>query len=213
MTASPLDFRSLLPSASSYTWIDIIGPPLCLGASLLLHIAYNPQHEITAPDIQASLYRMSTYHARFLPKTSQHAFQYSTINLGVDLDALEAGRLDLGTRWFAYDPDKWTWFAFRNNMFSCLPGSSEDQQRPSARVRALLQNRGVPQTDMAKIYTVAMPAYAGFEGINPLVVHYCYDMPHQNLRVVVLEVHNTFGERHIYVLQTGVDEDDKPSLQ
>ncbi|CAG8762921.1 16117_t:CDS:2, partial [Acaulospora colombiana] len=38
-------------------------------------------------------------------------------------------------------------------------------------------------------WLLTSPSYLGYEGINPL------------------NVHNTFGERHVYVLQTGVDED------
>lgn len=202
MTPAPLILQPLLPPPV-YSWLDLLVPPICIGASLLLHVAYNPQYVST----QAKLYWMKTYHARFLPQESQHQFQYSTINVGADLDALEAGDLDLGSRWFAYDVSRWSLFAFKSHMFSSLPTSTSDKAA-STRVRRHLIDRDLPQQNMAKIYTVAMPAYAGFEGINPLVVHYCYSMSDQKLRIVVLEVHNTFEERHIYVLQTGVDEDE-----
>ncbi|KIY63872.1 hypothetical protein CYLTODRAFT_493562 [Cylindrobasidium torrendii FP15055 ss-10] len=59
----------------------------------------------------------------------------------------------------------------------------------------------------AHIWMMTMPSYMGFEGINPLTVYYCYT-PEGGLAVVVLEVHNTFGENHVYILQVGKDEDE-----
>ncbi|EST09052.1 Protein of unknown function DUF1365 [Kalmanozyma brasiliensis GHG001] len=93
-----------------------------------------------------------------------------------------------------------------------------------------LMNTGPQDADTTKdwrdelghVWTVTMPSVAGVTGINPLTVHYCF-RPHsfpakstqakgeQDKRgvfwLVVLEVHNTFSERHIYVLRSGVDED------
>ncbi|EIW76654.1 hypothetical protein CONPUDRAFT_168477 [Coniophora puteana RWD-64-598 SS2] len=51
-----------------------------------------------------------------------------------------------------------------------------------------------------------MPRIVGFEGINPLTVYYCYDVD-ATFWLTVLEVHNTFGESHVYLLQPGVEED------
>ncbi|KAK7446978.1 hypothetical protein VKT23_014191 [Stygiomarasmius scandens] len=57
---------------------------------------------------------------------------------------------------------------------------------------------------------MTMPSYLGFEGINPLTVYFCYK-PGGVLWLVVLEVHNTFGESHVYLLEIGKGEDDCPS--
>ena len=60
-----------------------------------------------------------------------------------------------------------------------------------------------------------MPAFLGKEGINPLSVWFCYDKQddratgERKLWSVILEVHNTFGERHVYVLEVGKGEDEK----
>lgn len=214
MSDTPLVLQPLVPvPAGSYSWLDLLVVPLCLLCSITLHICFAPPEHVLHRH-QAFLYRMSTSHARFLPKESQHAFKYSTLNLGVDLDALEQGLLDVGSRWFAFNQRRWTLFAFHSDMFSSLPTSREEQDRPAARVRKHLQERGVPPHHASKIFTVAMPAYAGFAGINPLVVHYCYatsEKSHLALQVVVLEVHNTFEERHIYVLRVGQDQDERRS--
>ena len=74
--------------------------------------------------------------------------------------------------------------------------------------------------ELGHVWTVTMPSIAGITGINPLTVHYCY-RPHGfgtdqakgdpdergDFWLVVLEVHNTFSERHIYVLEAGKNED------
>ncbi|SPO28852.1 uncharacterized protein UTRI_05102_B [Ustilago trichophora] len=75
--------------------------------------------------------------------------------------------------------------------------------------------------ELGQVWTVTMPSIAGITGINPLTVHYCY-RPHNfnsaeakvhdndkrgDFWLVVLEVHNTFSERHIYVLESGKNED------
>lgn len=204
------ELRPLLPlSARSISWTDILFPPVCLACALALHILYNPQFGDNQR--HSHLYRMTTQHARFLPEESKHAFHYNTIHIGVDLDALERKHLDIGDRWFAYNPRRWTLLGLNDLMFSSLPTSSSEL-KAAARVRRHLLERGIPAGHMDNIYTIAMPTFAGFEGINPLVIHYCYSTSaHRSLRVVVLEVHNTFEERHIYVLQVGKNEDERPS--
>ncbi|CAE6503323.1 unnamed protein product [Rhizoctonia solani] len=54
---------------------------------------------------------------------------------------------------------------------------------------------------------MTMPSFMGFEGINPLTVYFCYEEGETAVWGLILEVHNTFGERHAYVLQVGKDED------
>ncbi|KIM29341.1 hypothetical protein M408DRAFT_8355 [Serendipita vermifera MAFF 305830] len=59
---------------------------------------------------------------------------------------------------------------------------------------------------MDDLWLLTSPSYFGFEGINPLSTWFCYDKT-RSLILVLLEVHNTFGERHVYVLKAGVGED------
>lgn len=71
------------------------------------------------------------------------------------------------------------------------------------------------RSQLGQVWTVTMPSIAGITGINPLTVHYCYrphpDKSEKDKRgafwLCVLEVHNTFSERHIYVLEANKDED------
>ncbi|OJT12325.1 hypothetical protein TRAPUB_11100 [Trametes pubescens] len=65
-------------------------------------------------------------------------------------------------------------------------------------------------------WMLTMPSYVGHEGINPLTVYFCYargegeegvDRADGALEWVVLEIHNTFGEKHVHVLEPGVGEE------
>ncbi|GAC98184.1 hypothetical protein PHSY_005773 [Pseudozyma hubeiensis SY62] len=79
------------------------------------------------------------------------------------------------------------------------------------------------RSELGQVWTVTMPSVVGLTGINPLTVHYCFrpagygesegkamrknEETRGDFWLVVLEVHNTFGERHVYVLEAGKDED------
>ena len=64
----------------------------------------------------------------------------------------------------------------------------------------LLQSQGIADTG-ADIWLQTYPRVLGF-GFKPVSFWYCFDNTAQGeLRAVVAEVNNTFGERHCYVLQ------------
>ncbi|KAJ9474707.1 hypothetical protein PHBOTO_004596 [Pseudozyma hubeiensis] len=89
------------------------------------------------------------------------------------------------------------------------------------------------RSELGHVWTVTMPSIVGLTGINPLTVHYCFrpagygkeggqgqgkatqkeEETRGDFWLVVLEVHNTFGERHVYVLEAGKDEDADESTQ
>ncbi len=52
------------------------------------------------------------------------------------------------------------------------------------------------------IKLLCMPRMLGY-GFNPLSVYFCYARG-RSLAAIVYEVHNTFGERHSYVMPVGV---------
>lgn len=195
-------FEPLLPPV---TYLDILLPPLLIATALLLHTIYN---DPPPPTFHAHLYRAKTAHARFLPTEAKHVFCYPVLFFGVDLQALEEGKLDMG-RLFAYLPRRWTVTALRPNGY-LDPSVKDPKKGIREKLWEHLAKHGVAKDKAESIYTVTMPAYLGTEGINPLTTHFCYSLEEQKgrkLEAVVLEVHNTFGERHLYVLKVGVDED------
>lgn len=157
----------------------------------------------------AHLFLATTAHARLLPVDARIAFRYRLIFLGLDLAQLETAASDLPPL-FRYDARALT---------SLRPSAYLDERDPrpvQVKLGELLTARGIASDKWAAlVYLVTMPAYLGFEGINPLSVYFCYatvpatedTSAGRQLTVVVLEVHNTFGERHTYILECGVSED------
>ncbi|KZT37681.1 hypothetical protein SISSUDRAFT_1062608 [Sistotremastrum suecicum HHB10207 ss-3] len=157
---------------------------------------------------KAYLLRCSVYHARLLPRESAHSFRYPTMAMLLPLRALESNALDLGNGYlFGYGPSAFNVTGIRPATYLSL--TTDPSQSIFAKLQDTLAARGLPSRRLKDAWVLTMPTYLGYEGINPLTVYYCYDIS-DTLWIVVLEVHNTFGERHIYVLFPGEDEDDKP---
>lgn len=135
-----------------------------------------------------------TTHARLLPAPSKHAFSYPLLYLGVDVDSLETGRLDLPGRLLRYGGSPRTkLLGLRSDGY--LKAGSDGLRR---KLEALLSKHKVKAQDVGRIWLVTMPSYFGYEGINPLSVWYVYRFGNKSgLLAVVLEVHNTFGEKSV----------------
>src|SRR6266550_4891026 len=147
-------------------------------------------------------------HTRLLPSQSKHSFSYPTLSLLLSAAALECHSLDLGYGWiFSYGGTCGRLLGLRSN-----PYLYADERTIQDKLRTTFVQRGyMDVTDVLEdFWIMTMPNYAGFEGINPLTVYYCYKS--NNLWITVLEVwraitmlidlsqilpqqvHNTFGE-------------------
>ncbi|CCG81773.1 Putative uncharacterized protein [Taphrina deformans PYCC 5710] len=62
-----------------------------------------------------------------------------------------------------------------------------------------MADHDIDTTDLKRALLITTPRLLGYS-FNPVSFHYVYDT-NDRLRVVVLEVNNTFGEKHVYVLQ------------
>lgn len=81
-------------------------------------------------------------------------------------------------------------------------------------------SRAIPpwSSQIGQVWAVAMPSLLGLGGFNPLTVYYVYrpskegeqeEEKHRgDLWLVILEVHNTFNERHVYICEVGKMEDE-----
>jgi hypothetical protein len=132
-------------------------------------------------DTSAALYDVEIHHVRTTPL--RNAFRYRSYQWLVDLDALPA--LPLPLRAFAR-------FESRDHM-----GESRRSLREN--VDAYLADNGID----LRGGQVKMLANARVLGhvFNPLSVYWCHDQVGA-LRCVIAEVHNTYGQRHRYLLQT-----------
>ncbi|KAF8588064.1 hypothetical protein K439DRAFT_1652066 [Ramaria rubella] len=140
-------------------------------------------------------------HARFLPTPSKHSFVYPTVSFLVSLNALESKELDLLKGWlFSYGGIHGRLTGLRASGY--LHDGSTDKRSIRSKLVDLLDQQGHPGCELEDAWLMTMPSFLGLEGINPLSVYYCYRKEYPSLWLVVLEVHNTFGERHVYVLET-----------
>ncbi|KZT03298.1 uncharacterized protein LAESUDRAFT_704910 [Laetiporus sulphureus 93-53] len=134
-------------------------------------------------------------HCRLLPESSAHAFRYPTLSLLLSLNALEDHSLDLARGWlFGYGGIHGRLVGLRSSVYL-----AKDARSIRNKLLGTLAVHGFDCTLFSDAWMMTMPSLLGFEGINPLTVYFCYNMSEQ-LWLVVLEVHNTFGERHVYVL-------------
>ncbi|KAJ1341142.1 hypothetical protein BSLG_004265 [Batrachochytrium salamandrivorans] len=138
-----------------------------------------------------------------------NSFRYALFYGGFDLDALEA--IDGGC------PGLPSWLFGHNHsaLFSIWDGdyltpsstigTTDPTQHASIRqsLISILQTFGYTQSDIGRTVLLTTPRFLG-HAFNPLNIYYIYSSPatiHQkeDLLLVVLEVNNTFKERHIYL--------------
>ncbi|HWA60382.1 MAG TPA: DUF1365 domain-containing protein [Caulobacteraceae bacterium] len=133
-----------------------------------------------------ALYEGTVVHQRLEPR--RHRLSYRLFQLLVDLDALDAPGARL--RFFAHNRPALLSLYDRDHL-------SGDAAPLRPQVEALLAGAGVA-FDGGPIRLMCLPRVLGYV-FNPLSLYYCHSRDGA-LAAVVLEVNNTFGERHVYVL-------------
>ncbi|KAJ3886429.1 hypothetical protein GG344DRAFT_81718 [Lentinula edodes] len=157
-------------------------------------------------------------HTRFIPFL--YTFKYTTIAVFVEISALEDSKLDTPLL-FGYNK-RWRSLCSLSSDGYLLRSSGIGKMGFRDKVRALLQQGGCGDVldGTSEIWMLSMPSYLGFEGINPLTVYLIYSIAipssvfrseeergNRELRLVLFEVHNTFGEGHVYFMRPGIEED------
>ena len=143
--------------------------------------------------VRSALYIGSVMHRRLRPRV--HHFRYRAFWFLLDLDELDA--LSGTTHLFSHN---------RPNLFSLYDTDHGDGSATALRsqVERQLCEAGA---DLAggRIDLLCMPRTLGY-AFNPLSIYFCH---HANgaLVALVYEVHNTFGERHSYVIPLGAGDD------
>ncbi len=132
------------------------------------------------------IYHGEVVHVRTAPK--RHVLSMNVFELFVDLDQIE--NLSKKLRLFSFN---------RFNLFSIneTKWGARDGTPLAAHVRKLATKAAGPQA-AHHIFMLCFPALIG-RVFNPLTTYYCYD-PEGELRCLVFEVSNTFGEHHTYVV-------------
>ena len=135
--------------------------------------------------LQSSLYVGSVFHRRLTPKP--HRFRYRLFWLLIDLEEIDD--VDRRLRVFSHN---------RFNLFSLFDrGHGDGGASPlGAQARELLAAQGIDAGGPIRL--LCMPRTLGY-GFNPLSVYFC-SRADGGLAALIYQVHNTFGERHSYVL-------------
>lgn len=131
----------------------------------------------------AQLYNGHVMHARVRPV--RHQFRYPIFFIGLDVDQLPASRW-----WLGINRPGLTSFHCANH------GDGSD--KPGQWLRGLLQQHGLGAIN-GRIELHCFPRVLGYH-FKPVSFWYCHDRSGE-LRAVLAEVNNTFGERHCYLLQ------------
>ncbi|KZS66790.1 MAG: DUF1365 family protein [Mycobacterium pseudokansasii] len=131
-----------------------------------------------------AIYRTTITHARRAPV--HHSFEYRSYSWYVDVDELP--QLPWWLRPFA---------RFRADDHFAAASSGTPHGSLRDRLEAFFDERGVAVPD-GRITALLQARVLGHV-FNPLSVYWCHDRDGR-VRHVVAEVHNTYGERHAYLL-------------
>ncbi|WP_256477870.1 DUF1365 domain-containing protein [Aurantimonas marianensis] len=143
--------------------------------------------------MQSAIFLGEVMHQRVRPR--RHGLRYRVFSMLLDLDELSA--LDASSWLFGYN---------RRAALSFWDADHGDGRAGALRdwVNAHLSRSGCFEEGM-RIGVLCYPRMFGYV-FNPLTVYFCH-APDGELRAILYEVSNTFGERHTYVI--AVDDDAK----
>jgi uncharacterized protein len=134
----------------------------------------------------SSLYVGEVVHHRLRPR--EHHLRFRVFWLLLDLDEIDG----LSARLTFFSRNRFNLTSFFDRDHGDGSDISLRQQ-----VEAILQGAGC-QADRIAIKLLCMPRIVGY-GFDPLSVYFCYRQD-GSLEAIIYEVHNTFGERHSYVI-------------
>ncbi|MBR7798600.1 DUF1365 domain-containing protein [Undibacterium fentianense] len=128
-------------------------------------------------------------HQRLRPV--KHRFVYPVFMLKLDIDALSQSSKDLPNS-AMFGINCWRPISIHTKDYGPRDGSSLKQW-----IQKVLSSHQVQEIE--KIELLSFPRVFGY-AFNPISIWYCYDKQTQ-LRAVLAEVNNTFGEHHFYLLR------------
>lgn len=125
-------------------------------------------------------------HRRYQPKL--HALRYRVFSLLLDLD--EADAISTRLKLFSFNSA---------NLFSLRESDHGDADKVGLKQTIVSKvHAALPDAGVERVLILCFPRLLGY-AFNPLTVFYCFSAAEQ-LKAIVYEVNNTFGDRHHYVL-------------
>ncbi len=145
-----------------------------------------PRHTAPVLTEPACLYDARVMHRRRVPPF--YRFIYRVFYLLIDIDRIDEAAQ--GLRWFSHN---------RFNLLAFHDADHGDGTRFGLRrwAEQLLATGGIELAG-GRIRLLCLPRLAGF-AFNPISLWYCEDA-NRRVRAVIVEVNNTFGEKHCYLL-------------
>ncbi|MDX1454804.1 MAG: DUF1365 domain-containing protein [Gammaproteobacteria bacterium] len=137
--------------------------------------------------MDAALYRSKVMHMRLFPR--RYRFVYRVASLLLNLSRLD----ELDARLKLFSVNRFNLFSFQEKDHGPCDGSD----LRSWAVGLLARHR--VSLDGGKVELLCFPRILGFV-FNPLSLWFCYHRDGQ-LRAVIYEVRNTFGEKHHYLVK------------
>lgn len=139
------------------------------------------------------IFPCQTTHARMFPK--RHAFAYSYLQCGYPIVCSRAQQDETG---FPSGEDRYLgswWLRVRAEDYL---ERGDGELGFYQKLRKYLKAQHVADSEWEYAYLVTAPRFFGYS-FNPVSFWYIYDREHE-LKRMVLEVNNTFGERRMYLL-------------
>lgn len=136
--------------------------------------------------MENSIYIGKVFHGRHQP--FEHKFQYGVFSLFLDLDDLPA--LSKNLKFFSFN--RWNILGFYNKDHGARDGSD---MRPW--IENAAQEKNIDIKD-GKIFVLFFSRLWGYV-FNPITIYFCYNIDNQ-LKAIVYEVKNTFGQQHAYLI-------------
>ncbi len=140
-------------------------------------------------NLKSKIYEGTLFHARTKPV--KHSFSFPLYTFVLDLDELEV--LDKNIRFFGYN---------RGSVFTLYDadhlGSGEGSIKEKLKTWLIKFGYNNEYTVVKMITTLRVFKHT----FNPVIFYYCLDSEN-NIVYHVAEVHNTFGEGHLYILKDG----------
>ncbi|TPX62896.1 hypothetical protein PhCBS80983_g00077 [Powellomyces hirtus] len=168
---------------------------------VLLRLSQNLRPSCWPASTPHKVYLAQTFHARYQPV--RHSFRYPVFYFGVDLDKeVEVPRY---SRWLIGWGRKALFSVYAKDHLKGEDTNKEDALKQGLELRQLkvklldlLEKLGIGRDEIGRVEFVSTPRVLGYS-FNPLSLYYCYTPDTAALRAIVLEVNNTFGERHVYI--------------
>jgi len=152
-------------------------------------------------DFSSKIYVGTLFHKRFSPKV--HAFAYPSYVLAINLDDLES----LNQNCFGFGYNRFSFFSIWSKDYLGL-GDINLKKKFKDFVKTHCSEK--LESSIQTIMCVTTPRFLNYV-FNPASFFYGYDQ-NQQLKIVLAEVHNTFGEAHIYLLEDPIHTPGKSSV-